>query len=483
MFAAKTRSLISDQRGGIALLFAIALVPLATGIGVAIDYSIASNAKATMAAAADAAVLAGAKTRGTAEQREKAASDVLSTNLSGTNLADKVKPKFTNLMSGIVNTGYRVELEAEVKGLFGGLTKSRVQHLKAFAEASSSNEDPIEIAFVLDTTDSMAGDRIVTLKRATTDIVDEIIKKTQRPDLVKVGVVPFSQYVNVGLSRRAETWLDVAADYQKPTYDHCWNHHDKIGEKNCRVVHHPAKPAVPPHKCMRDGRERQCGGSAAQPARSETVCDPIYSPVPRRICEKRGGEWVRWNGCVGSRSYPLNTVDGQYDTKVPGILGISCGTPILDLTTNLSSVKSTISGLNTNGQTYLPSGLIWGWRMLSPGAPLASSSASPSANKFMIIVTDGRNTKSPNYPRHDNNDGAEADKLTRETCRNVARDSGNAIKVFTIAFEMDGLDAKAILQECAAITGGQFYDASDAAKLKDAFGQIFDKIFTLKLTH
>ncbi|MGL5137534.1 MAG: pilus assembly protein TadG-related protein, partial [Beijerinckiaceae bacterium] len=371
------KSLIRDQRGGIALLFALGLVPLLTGVGVAIDFSIASNARATLSSAADSAVLAGAKTRGTPAQREKAARDVLDTNLAKSSIAGTVKPKFVNLMSGGNNTGYRVELEAEVKSMFGGLTKSRTQKLATSAEASSANDDPVEIAFVLDTTDSMAGDRIVTLKRSTTDIIEEITKRTQRPDMVKVGVVPFSQYVNVGVGRRAETWLDVAADYKTDTYDHCWNHRDKTGENNCRMVHTPAKPAVPPHACMRDGRERQCGGSAAQPARNDRVCDSIYGQ-PRQICEKRGGNWVRWNGCVGSRNYPLNTVDGQYDTKIPGILGISCGTPLLDLTTNLTTVKTTINNLNTNGETYLPSGLIWGWRMLSAAAPL-SAGAAPSA--------------------------------------------------------------------------------------------------------
>ena len=100
----------------------------------------------------------------------------------------------------------------------------------------------------------------------------------------------------------------------------------------------------------------------------------------------------------------------------------------------------------------------------------------------MILVTDGLNTKSPNYPGHENSDSALADQLTKTTCNNIAGDTANAIKVFTIAFEMDGLDSKTILQECARRTGGQFFDATDAAKLKEAFSDISDAIASVKLT-
>jgi Mg-chelatase subunit ChlD len=101
----------------------------------------------------------------------------------------------------------------------------------------------------------------------------------------------------------------------------------------------------------------------------------------------------------------------------------------------------------------------------------------------MILVTDGRNTKSPNYPQHEGNDGAMADSLTQQTCRNIAADSGNKIRIYTVAFEMDGLAGKSILQECASRTGGQFFDATDAGKLKDAFTSILDSILSVKLTH
>jgi Mg-chelatase subunit ChlD len=134
------------------------------------------------------------------------------------------------------------------------------------------------------------------------------------------------------------------------------------------------------------------------------------------------------------------------------------------------------------GETYLPAGLIWGKRMLSPGEPFSASST-PGTRKFLILVTDGRNTKSPTYPNHDGSDGTLADQLTRETCQNIANDASNPIRVYTIAFEMNGLDTKTILQDCAARSGGQFFDATDTARLRAAFSDITGQVFGVRLTH
>jgi len=48
---------VSDRRGNIAVIFALALVPLLSFVGAAVDYSLAARAKAKLAAALDTAVL------------------------------------------------------------------------------------------------------------------------------------------------------------------------------------------------------------------------------------------------------------------------------------------------------------------------------------------------------------------------------------------------------------------------------------------
>ena len=50
-------------------------------------------------------------------------------------------------------------------------------------------------------------------------------------------------------------------------------------------------------------------------------------------------------------------------------MNVSCGSEILDLTTNLTDVEAHIDSLSASGNTYIPAGLIWGWRMLDPDLP------------------------------------------------------------------------------------------------------------------
>ncbi|MGL4637865.1 MAG: pilus assembly protein TadG-related protein [Beijerinckiaceae bacterium] len=472
-----------NTSGNVAMMFALSLTSLMGASGAAVDYSRYSNARSAISAASDAAALAGALSRGDATARQAAAKTVFEANLRAANFVGTVDADYKNIQTKGVNTGYRVEAKGKVRSMFGALTGSSELEVVTAAQAQSATDDPVEIAFVLDTTDSMEGDRIDTLKSATNGVLDEFTKRSLKAGMFKFGVVPFGQYVNVGLPNRSKPWLDVPADYQTPITTHCHNVFDKIGDTNCRIVNYPFQPAVPASKCKKDGRDRPCGGSPAVPAYSANVCDPIYSTTPRNVCGPHGGDWVRWNGCVGSRNFPLNTQDGGYGTRIPGIMGVTCGTPLLDLTTNVSTVRSTINGLTTSGETYIPSGLIWGWRMLSKGEPLDASCATCGTRKFMVLVTDGRNTKAPNYPNHDLDDGMLADSLTKTTCQNIATDKVNNVRIYTIAFEMDGLDGKKILQDCAASTGGQFFDATDAVKLREAFGQIVDAVMSVKLTH
>ncbi len=473
-----------ETSGNVALFFALSISSMTAAGGVAMDYSKASNAKSTLSSSADSAAIAGARTRGNAAAREAAARQVFEANLRTAGYTGPVAVTYRNIMSGDMNTGYRIEASGTVRSWFGTFTGNPNAQIATASQASSGGEDPIEIVFVLDTTDSMEGDRIVNLKSATLNILDEINRRSPRPGLVKVGVVPFSQYVNVGMSNRNQSWIDVRPDYQEPIVTTCTMQFPVVGTTNCRTVNYPATPSVPPYSCMRDGRPRMCGGSSGSPASTGNVCDSVYGTVAQSVCTNSGGNWVRWDGCVGSRAYPLETSDSRYDVRIPGILGISCGTPIQNLTTDLNAVRTTISNLTTMGETYLPAGVIWGWRMLSPGEPLNAAVVSGTGTKkFMIMVTDGRNTKSPNYPMHEGNDGAMADQLTRETCANVARDRSNPIQMSTVAFEVDGLDVKRILQDCARGTGGQFYDATNADRLREAFGQIIESVFTVRLTH
>jgi len=86
----------------------------------------------------------------------------------------------------------------------------------------------MDVALVLDTTYSMnANNKIGTLKTAASGLLNTFDALDN--DNLRVAVVPFSEYVNVGKSRRYEPWLDVPADETV-----CRNKRDVTSRSNCQ---------------------------------------------------------------------------------------------------------------------------------------------------------------------------------------------------------------------------------------------------------
>ena len=204
------------------------------------------------------------------------------------------------------------------------------------------------------------------------------------------------------------------------------------------------------------------------------VCDTIYGP-PRSV-----DYTVKWKGCVGSRDVPLNTQAAFNNRRIPGLLGVSCGTEIRELTNNLSQVKSTINALAARGNTYMPSGLVWGWRALDGGQPLPSRAPSgiTETDRVLVLMTDGQNTKSKTGNFHNGNNSAEADNTTRTLCTNIKRED---ITVFTIAYDVSDNTTKSLIRQCAS-SNAMFFDADNAKDLDEAFQEIAENLSNLRIT-
>jgi Flp pilus assembly protein TadG len=470
-FAARIKGFLRHQSGNVAIMFGLSSFGIAAMAGVAMDYSSASNARTALAAAADAAALAGATTRGTASAREVVARATFETNLQRSPIDGSYLPTYRAIEENGRIVGYSVGVSGSISSRFGAFYGRTTVDVDLLAEARAGGSGPVDIALVLDTTASMQGARIDGLKSAVNMLLDEIGASDLATGSVRLGVVPFAQYVNVGMSNRNAPWISVPADYQVPVTNTCALGYAQTGETNCRDVY------VPPYSCTNDGVTSTCPGYTYR------QCDPVYSSTQTNICTSSGGNWVRWYGCVGARPSPLNLQDANYSTRIPGLMDTWCATPVQPLTMDVSSVRATVNGLTTYGDTYLPAGLVWGWRLLSAGEPFAVAlNGGQPTKKFMILVTDGRNTRSVDGQWHSGTNGAQSNIETRSVCQNIAADTTTGTQVFTIAFEMDGLDTKTILQECATRTKGAFYDARDVAALRSALSDTLRSIIKVSLT-
>lgn len=469
-----------DRRGGVAVIFALALVPMIGIAGAAVDYWRASNIQGNLQKTADAAALVAAKGNATFDEREAAARAFVDSQLASES-GPAHRTTIIPVMEGDRETGVRVTLTVASPTTLMNVFGVRAIDVAVDAVASSGRNELVDVAFVLDTTGSMAGDRLEVLKRTTTDLIDDFIARRAERDQIRVSVIPFGQYVNVGLGNRTQPWLDVPADHQTPVTQTCEMVREVVGQQCTRVWQEP-QPARP-KLCYDDGRPYQCG-SPATPGRWVDQCTSIHGPNMVQRCRNNGGNWVRWNGCVGSRAYPNETRDSNYSLRIPGLMNISCGSPILEPTNDLALAKSRIQTLTTAGETYIPAGLIWGWRALSTHAPIAARAERDGArvSRYMVLVTDGQNTRSPNYPHHAATNPAEADRIMRSTCENMAADRDSGIRLYTIAYEVTDPNVKQLLEECSTMNGGAFYDAGDASALGEAMRDIGGQISRLRIT-
>ena len=476
---------LKDTGGNVAMMFTASLMAMVVGIGAAVDFSAMSKERSAYQNIADAAALAAARSGETdttnilaIAEKSVEAHDTLGLGLTTTvHLTNDDRVQVT--VSGVYTKSFM--------GMFGNPTSD----LTAMAEATLPSGQPVNIALVLDTTSSMGYDgKLTTLKSASTSLIDNLASFNS--EHIQISVVPFSQYVNIGLAQRNEIWMDVDADWTETFAETCNSVEPVLGTdpNNCGWEPYPARDpsaAEPQHMCNNDGIEYLCGGRAADPgypAGQNWVCANITGPEEEQ-CSTRTPVEHKWNGCVGSRQGAWNEeVHYQVGKKIPGLMDQYCGKELLPLTDNMDDVKAKIDSLSAYYNTYIPAGLMWGWRTLNTQMPLTEASG-PNAAKtksVMILMTDGANTLSKtavNDDRHTGTDVIEANNLTEKLCDNIKNDN---ITIYSIAYDITDVTTKNLIRNCAT-NPSMYYDARDNAALEQAFSDIGSELIKLRLTH
>lgn len=435
-------------------MFGLLLVPLVAAVGMGVDFTQSSFGRTQISEATDAAVLAAAR----AELRDDSltlaeinelATDVFNANI---NKISGVSVLTFNLKQS--DDGFSASVKARYNTIFMKVVGRDKVDIDIFSRVEAAPPRVLEAVLVLDNTGSMSGAKIKALKDASRAFVDSVMDDSPN---AKVGVVPFADYVNVGLSNRNAFWMDVPSDKQSIR---CRNTYPDKVKSNCELVtktcYTSREMGSKPYTCTR----QKCDVNKGEPVE---VCSPVKSI---------------WKGCAGSRSpvggTNLDSKDGLFTTyPVPGLLGVNCPLEILPLTSSKSSVETMISKMKASGETYIPAGLTWGHRVISSGAPFTEGETitkvrAEDGKKAIVLMTDGENVKSASYPRHNGNNVNTANGKTIENCDEV---KAQGIELYTIAFEVTDTDTKDMLKNCA--TGPEyFFDATDASQLVSDFKNI-----------
>ncbi len=458
-----------NDEGNVAMMIALSLLPIMMLIVLAVEFSRQQVNEREASASLDATVLAvaieQARNGGTAADLQTYAQAYFDSNIPAQ--AGVTYEPLALSMTGDQEITLELvgRMPSAMLGIFGA------EKLEYFLETSAVAGDPpeLEIMLVVDVSNSMSGPRITALRNAVDAMVDEVIDPEN--ELIRVGMVPFNNYVNVGVSNRNASWLDAPDD--------------RVTEvESCPIDFTASEGAGCSFRtvCTQDGQF----GNGSEGCVTETSCssggDPIMQPCTTIEIERS------WLGCVGSREAPLNITDNDFASNpVPGINSRSnqeCqdGNEILPLTHEASDIKSAAAQLEPNGFTYIAPGIVWGLRALSQDAPFDTAKiGNPKDGQIMIVLSDGANTRSKNIDgvRHEGSDLAAANLDTLAAC-DEAKDA--KVEVFTIDFGISDPVTEALLRDCATSPEHAF-EADTANQLVSVFRAISGQFSEVRLSN
>ena len=447
--------LVTSDEGATVLMFALLVVPILLAVGGGVDFYEAQGQKDKLQQVLDSAVLAGSKVQAEGGDGTATVALYLKQNFetpTGLAVTETAKiDKTTAILSATAST--------KVSTNFLTLIGMSTLEVEATSAATYGGQKT-EVAIALDVTGSMnSGTKLADAKAAAKDLVDILFTvpgTTKTNNNVKVGVVPFAQYVNIDTSYRKKSWMEVPADSTTTAYS-CEDEWICTGTTTTSMG-----------TCYSDGVPYSC---------TQYNCTPW---VLTKVCKKRTTTYA-WYGCVGSRLAGADLyADVSSSSKVPGLQNTWCNSSLTRLTNNKGSVVSAINGLSANGETYIAPGVLWAWRVLSPNLPFADGDSDPVLTpKFIVLMTDGANTLSADGKYHTGYDVAASNDMLVKTCANA---KAAKINIFTIAFDVTDATIKKLLGDCASGTSN-FYDSKNATDLKAAFKKIGEQITARRLVY
>ncbi|WP_297320003.1 VWA domain-containing protein [Novosphingobium sp.] len=213
--------LLADTAGNVLPMVAVASLVGVALVGGGVDISRAYKAENRMQAACDSAALAGRKavtTNGFDSEAEETANSYFATNFDET--AQEVEDVVFTASSednGQTVLGHATAKQDTALMRVFGFNEFNLE-VDCFASMGVGNSD---VVMVLDSTGSMAGGRIASLRTAMKNFYDTLDDASSGTTArIRYGFVPFSQSVNVG-HLLDPNWIVDEYDYasRRPDYD------------------------------------------------------------------------------------------------------------------------------------------------------------------------------------------------------------------------------------------------------------------------
>lgn len=218
------------EQGNIAVIFAIALVPVLTFLGAAIDYSRASRARSSMQVALDSTALMLSRdlTAGTitpSEINQKAADYFkgLFTDSGAADTAAKTRVQLTTTYTAATTSAAAnilLQGSSYIDSMFMQIAGYPTLGFNTTSTATWGNVK-MRVALVLDNTGSMAQNgKMTALKNAVAGsggLIEQLSKLSKSNGDVYISVIPFAKTVNVDAANYGQSWIDWTDWLNPPT--------------------------------------------------------------------------------------------------------------------------------------------------------------------------------------------------------------------------------------------------------------------------
>jgi Flp pilus assembly protein TadG len=534
---AAARRFIGAKDGNIAVIFAIAALPLISFVGAAVDYSRANSARSSMQAALDTTALMLAKdladgtiTNDQIDAKAQSYFNALYTNPDAR--ADPVKATYTSGTSAgstiVINGSGAVTTDFLKVAGFSNLNFSS-------SSTSTWGNSRMRVAMVLDNTGSMAENKkMPEMQEAARKMITKLASYNKQTGDVYVSIIPFSKDVNVGRSNVGQPWINwtewedeppilknkkpdnwnttkAGSDCPFSNRDHGFTCMDRpatvSGAKTTSTI--PSSGVYAGYICPSIDSGRKIDGKtdiyyngcyttatgSSASCGTNTICTCSGSGSDK-ICHLWRGDGTQatvlaaparstWTGCVNDRDQvndttkiaPTTPSTQFYAEQWSGCLPATVQEMSNDFDVN-GVLMTKINGMSPSGNTNQAVGLAWGWLSLSTANPpiqAPEKNSNYAYKEYIVLLSDGLNTQN-----RWSTSQSDIDARQRILCQNVKADNINPVTIFTIQVNIGNKDAKSkVLEDCA--TDGNFQMITVSGQTSQAFENILAQISKLRV--
>ncbi|MDX9689911.1 MAG: pilus assembly protein [Proteobacteria bacterium] len=464
----KIESFVSSEGGMTLPLLAATFMTVISFVGVSVDIARYQLVQSRLSFALDAAGLAAGSTFSTTNLTFEL-NKYMQANFPAHYMGAET-PLIQSQVSGdknVIDLMANTTMPTTFMNVFGISTMSVEATSQVTRKASG-----LEIVMALDNTGSMnSSGKLAALKDATTSLVNILFGSHETVKDLWIGLVPFSQAVNIGTSRT--DWID-----QTHFATLNWGPTSWAG-------------------CV-DARETNSRDQVDDPPTVE-----LYKAYFSPSTDNRPYPYNTWS-YINANKWIIDRSPLTYSNYIDEDLGPNayCPQPLTPMTGSKTTILNGISSMEARGNTHIGLGAIWAWNMISPrwrglwGGEMNEKSlpldyGTKNMNKAVIILTDGENTMSSTiFTAYGYlSDGrlgttSSSTAVTRLNTRlsNVCTAMKNkGIYVYTIALGYPGTSTIDLLKSCASAPN-YFFNSPTSSELTTVFNAIADSLSNLRIS-